>query len=997
MSILRYQSRISKHAKKDPHAAPPRKGFNTSPWRSTAVRPGTPPSLVEDMSAPELSSAMNFGSTKTYNIPVDHLEYSFIEKCTDVKHLENILQILRSGEEGHYPNLIDFCEKRIESLAPQSRALRKDKLPASAADFSCEEWRDIQNDLKNWLTEINAEKQQESVIQLSSENALPIRSYSSDASGDKYTNKENESMKSKTPRDYRDWDRFDVEKELSKLEENSEEKAVSLSVKKSTSNIEKVIKTEGLSPEQRCFIAEHEKDKGNEAFRSGDYEEAVTYYSRSISVLPSTAAYNNRAQAEIKLENWHNAMNDCQKVLDTEPGNLKALLRRATVYKNLCNYQSAAEDLKIVLHQEPGNPSAKKTLDEINELLQNTEHIAPRKGKRMIIQDIEGSDEENEDKILNSVKGSEIIKILTKHHSCNFLVETGMTVGGETAVKLTEMGNAQKKFSPKKNCHTSEACSSPKHSKTGTQNGLQKSSNHGDQAKKESKENGNQKHTAESGAEIRHKDVSGEVRPSLVNLPLAARLKAEGNQLFKNGQFGEAAVKYSEAIESINNMGESAEELGVLYSNRAACHLKDGDCRECIEDCNQSLELQPFSIKPLLRRAMANESLERYRQAYVDYKTVLQIDSGVQVAHDSINRITRTLMDQDGTTWREKLPPIPVVPVSIQLERQKGMSVASSNVQPINSSENKSPQNVTGETALETFLSLKKKGNDYVQKGQYSEAVKQYTECLKINSEECALYTNRALCYLKLSQYEEARQDCECALQREASNIKALYRRAQAYRGLENYQACATDLQKVISIDPTISEAKKQLDEITPFLSAGHEKQRKKILIEEEDEDEKTNKYSEATNSNNLGPSNGHENVTLSTTSRTPLTKPTNAYEFSQLINRIRADQDLATCAELLAITDPKDLPAFLSNKLEGDILLLIVRSLKHSFLDKDPLLSYRHLSYLSKAERFKVVLMLLSNNEKIEIRSIFESLSEKQIDGLDSDDIWNLAKDYEL
>lgn len=35
---------------------------------------------------------------------------------------------------------------------------------------------------------------------------------------------------------------------------------------------------------------------------------------------------------------------------------------------------------------------------------------------------------------------------------------------------------------------------------------------------------------------------------------------------------------------------------------------------------------------------MAYESLERYRKAYVDYKTVLQIDCGVQAAHDSVNR-----------------------------------------------------------------------------------------------------------------------------------------------------------------------------------------------------------------------------------------------------------------------------------------------------------------------------------------------------------------------
>lgn len=57
-----------------------------------------------------------------------------------------------------------------------------------------------------------------------------------------------------------------------------------------------------------------------------------------------------------------------------------------------------------------------------------------------------------------------------------------------------------------------------------------------------------------------------------------------------------------------------------------------------LSDPLRALELQPYSLKPLLRRAMAYESLERYRKAYVDYKTVLQLDTGVQAAHDSVHR-----------------------------------------------------------------------------------------------------------------------------------------------------------------------------------------------------------------------------------------------------------------------------------------------------------------------------------------------------------------------
>ncbi|KAM5156581.1 sperm-associated antigen 1 [Mantella aurantiaca] len=916
------------------------------------------------MSTSEFSAGLYRGTTKTYDIPLDHLDYTFIGKCADVKHLEKILRVLRSGEEGHYPDLIAFCEKRIESLSPQSRALRKDKPPATSADFSWEDWNQIDSDFKNFLTDIKLKEQEKSVLEKNMDDLPPIRSFSNNPRSEKPPKKENCAGNSKVPRDYKDWDRFDIEKELSKIDENTEKTDKPKTVINTTATkIKKTMDTSGLSLEQKSFLAQREKEKGNEAFRSGDYEEAISYYSRSLSVLPSTAAYNNRAQAEIKLKNWQNAFHDCEQVLSLEPNNMKALLRRATVNKNLHNYQAALGDLKTVLHEEPDNPIAKKVLCEVEELLQKEEEEKPKKGRRIIIEDVEGLDEEDQE-------------------NPNLGKEAGVTVGGETAAELTEMGNAQKKFPKKAFERKEEADQTPKHNKASHQNGV-KSDN--GQAKDPPEHKTKPGDGYAQAPEVTSRTGSQEAKPSSELLPPSARLKAEGNQLFKNGQFGEAAIKYSEAIENLKNTGtEDAEELGILYSNRAACHLKDGNSLQCIEDCNKALELQPFSIKPLLRRAMAYESLERYRQAYVDYKVALQIDSGTQLANDSINRITKTLIDLDGPSWREKLPPIPSVPVSTQIQLQETAAAkASTNIR---------RDSHTEKSSQERFQSLKQEGNDYVKNCHYREAVNKYTECLQINPEECTIYTNRALCYLKLCQYEEARHDCDCALLRDPSIIKALYRRAQAYKGLENYQACASDLQKVISLDPEVKEAKNLLEEITPCLSNGlkanvHEKQRKKILIEEVNEEK-----DDASNHCSL---NGHGNDVRR--ERLPITRPGNACEFEQLMWEIRAEKDQERCAQLLTLVDPMDLTTYLSNKLDTETLLLITQSLKHHVLEKNPTLVYQHLSHLSTADRFTVLLSFLSQTEKEELQNLLVCLAEKHSEELDSDAISRLAQQYGL
>uniref|UniRef100_UPI0037E98A09 sperm-associated antigen 1A n=1 Tax=Semicossyphus pulcher TaxID=241346 RepID=UPI0037E98A09 len=296
--------------------------------------------------------------------------------------------------------------------------------------------------------------------------------------------------------------------------------------------------------------------------------------------------------------------------------------------------------------------------------------------------------------------------------------------------------------------------------------------------------------------------------------PHLGRLKNEGNHLFKHGQFGDAVEKYTQAIDGCAEAGvDSPEDVCILYSNRAACYLKDGNSTDCIQDCTKALELQPYSLKPLLRRAMAYESLERYRKAYVDYKTVLQMDTGVQAAHDSVHRITKMLIEQDGPGWREQLPEIPAVPLSVQQKhRDKPVSAEVAQARAARAAQ----EEVRKKEAR--FTSLKREGNDLVKKGHFPEALEKYSECLALKPDECAVYTNRAICLLRLSRFEEAKQDCDSALQLEPSNKKAFYRRALAYKGLQDYLSASSDLQEVLQLDPKVREAEEELEVVTSLL-----------------------------------------------------------------------------------------------------------------------------------------------------------------------------------
>ncbi|XP_042550629.1 mitochondrial import receptor subunit TOM34 [Dipodomys spectabilis] len=297
-------------------------------------------------------------------------------------------------------------------------------------------------------------------------------------------------------------------------------------------------------------------------------------------------------------------------------------------------------------------------------------------------------------------------------------------------------------------------------------------------------------------------------------------LRAAGNQSFRNGQYAEASALYGRALQLLQARGSAdPEEESVLYSNRAACHLKDGNCTDCIKDCTSALALVPFSMKPLLRRASAYEALEKYPQAYVDYKTVLQIDNSVMSALEGINRMTRALMDSLGPEWRLKLPSVPVVPVSAQ---KRWNAMPSENHRETVKSKSKetttTKSRVPSAGDVERAKVLKEEGNELVKKGNHKKAIEKYSESLLFSNLESATYSNRALCHLVLKQYKEAVKDCSEALKLDGKNVKAFYRRAQAYKALKDYKSSLADISSLLQIEPRNGPAQKLRQEVNQSL-----------------------------------------------------------------------------------------------------------------------------------------------------------------------------------
>ncbi|XP_035720330.1 tetratricopeptide repeat protein 12-like isoform X2 [Vespa mandarinia] len=100
--------------------------------------------------------------------------------------------------------------------------------------------------------------------------------------------------------------------------------------------------------------AETLKRIGNGAFKEGDYEKAVTYFTKAIEQRKdSTVLWNNRALSYMNLKLFEKALHDCEWALKVSDSNLKALLNSAKCYKNLRNEGKCKEFIKLAREKNP--------------------------------------------------------------------------------------------------------------------------------------------------------------------------------------------------------------------------------------------------------------------------------------------------------------------------------------------------------------------------------------------------------------------------------------------------------------------------------------------------------------------------------------------------------------------------------------------------------------------------------------------------------------------
>ncbi|KIO24980.1 hypothetical protein M407DRAFT_25625, partial [Tulasnella calospora MUT 4182] len=127
----------------------------------------------------------------------------------------------------------------------------------------------------------------------------------------------------------------------------------------------RAVKRETIQTERKKK-AEQLKEKGNQHFKTEDYDEALKCY-MGASLLDENNAvyYNNEAAVNLKLGMYNDAELNANLVLDIEPRNIKARYRRAMARLGLGKLKGARADFFEMLKLNPDSADAKLHLLEI--------------------------------------------------------------------------------------------------------------------------------------------------------------------------------------------------------------------------------------------------------------------------------------------------------------------------------------------------------------------------------------------------------------------------------------------------------------------------------------------------------------------------------------------------------------------------------------------------------------------------------------------------------
>jgi len=363
----------------------------------------------------------------------------------------------------------------------------------------------------------------------------------------------------------------------------------------------------------------------------------------------------------------------------------------------------------------------------------------------------------------------------------------------------------------------------------------------------------------------------------------AESFKNDGNKFFKAGDYTHAIEFYTKAVVL---QPSSATYLG----NRAAAFMSAGKYNDALEDCKRAADLDPDNSKILLRLARIHTSLGQPEEAVATFGRIHPAPSAKDMApaKDMLRHVRAAQQAlKDGTAASMVLYPLDMAekllgvgalkPRKWQLMRgeallKMGDANSLGEAQNIAMSllrlNNQDPEALVlrgralysqgdNDKAVQHFRKalscdpdfrdaikwlrtvqklerMKEDGNTQYKAGRWQAALDLYTSALDVDpankGTNSKILQNRALCRIKLKQFDDAIADCEKAISLDPQYIKARKTKANALGLAEKWEAAVREWKSIQELDPEDRTIAKEVRKAELELKKSQRKDYYKIL-----------------------------------------------------------------------------------------------------------------------------------------------------------------------
>lgn len=488
-------------------------------------------------------------------------------------------------------------------------------------------------------------------------------------------------------------------------------------------------------------MADEAKAKGNSAFSSGNFEDAIKHFSDAISLSSSNhVLYSNRSASYASLHKYQDALDDAKKTVELKPDWAKGYGRLGAACLGLGKHDDAVAAYKKGLVYEPNNEALKSGLSDAQAAKSKPRGFS---GSSPFGDIFSGPDVwakvSTDPRTRGFLQQPDFVHMLqdvqkNPGHLNLYLKDPRMmqVLGVLLGISL--------QTSPKDEM----------------ENGMYDGLNENLRPASSSSTTNQPQHRSpqpHSEPEPEPMEISEREKEKKVRRAEALKEKDAGNAAYKKKDFDVAIGHYTKAMD--------LDDEDISYvTNRAAVYLEMGKYEECIDDCEKAVEKgrELHSDFKMIAKALTRKGTAYVKMANISKDYDLAIEAFNKALTEHRNPETLKKLNEAEKAKKE-------------LEQKEYFDPAIADQE-------------------------REIGNDCFKAQQYPDAVRHYTESLKRNPNDAKVYSNRAACYTKLGALPEGLKDADKCIELDPSFVRGYARKAaiqyfmkEYHKALETYQA----------------------------------------------------------------------------------------------------------------------------------------------------------------------------------------------------------------